>query len=315
MQIWALIVDSFREAIDRRIFWIMILAGLAVAASMACIGFNEKGVDLLFGTWQFESEVWAVGSDDARARVASLLVKGIVALTLGWVGIILTLVATASTYPSLMEPGAIDIIVSKPISRTKIFLGKYLGAMVFILIQAAIFVGLTFLVVGFRWGHWLWGYLWVIPLMVLLFSYLFCFSALFGVLTRRAMPALLLTLFAWVAIMIPQRAYSVFLVAGPDLDPDGRWQRLCGALRYVLPKTQDINFIASKAVEAATETEVIQGAMQPETEQDRQDMARARQAEEKLEDAVDVAESIATSLASEAVVVMLAIWFFRRKDF
>jgi len=315
MQIWALIVDSFREAIDRKIFWIMILVSVIVAGAMACIGFNDKGFDILLGTWQYESEYWAAGSEQARARIASVVVRGIVALTIGWVGIILTLIATASTFPSLMQPGAIDIIVSKPISRTMIFLGKYVGAMVFILVQAVIFVGLTFLVVGLRWRYWLWGYLWVIPLMVLLFSYVFCFSALFAVITRRAMTALLLALIAWVAIVVPQRAYSVFLVAGPDLDPDQHWQRLFGTVRYVLPKTQDILVIASKAVGAAPETEVLAGAVQPKSNDDRARMHEAQQAEEKIEDAVDVAESIGTSLASEAVVVMLAIWLFKRKDF
>lgn len=313
MQIWALIVDSFREAIDRKVFWIMVTLSVVVAASMACIGFDENGANVLFGTWEFEAPGWEVGAEDARGRVASLVVRFIADLTMGWVGIILALVATASTFPSLMERGTIDIVLSKPITRTRLFLGKYLGAMTFILIQAVIFVGLTFVVIGTRWHHWLWAYLWMIPLLVLLFSYVFCFCALFSVLTRRAVPALLLTLIAWVVIWVPDSALTVF-ANYPELDEGGRWRRIFRTVRYVLPKTQDIAVIAAELLEAAPETEVMRSALST-TEEGVAALERAREAEIRLAGVGNAFESIGTSLASEAVVVMLAIWVFRRKDF
>ena len=314
MQTWALISDSFREAIDRKIFWIMIIISLVIAAAMACIGFDERGVDVMFGAWRISTEDWAVGSETARAGIAAIMVHGIMTLTIGWVGIILALIATASTFPSLMESGGIDIVLSKPISRPKLFLGKYAGAMVFILLQALIFVGLTFLVVGIRWKHWLWGYLWVVPLLVLLFSYVFCFTALFGVITRRTMPALLLTLVTWVALWVPQEAHT-FFVTTPDADPTQRWQQTFAAVRYVIPKTQDIPIIASKAVKAATISEMIAGAVEPESPEDVEAARLATEGELRLNRAVTVAESIGTSLASEALVIALAIWLFNRKDF
>jgi ABC-type transport system involved in multi-copper enzyme maturation permease subunit len=281
---------------------------------MACIGFDDRGIDVLFGVWQIDLKDWTIDSDEARATIAGILVHLIVAPTIGWVGIILALVATASTFPSMMESGGIDILLSKPINRTQVFLGKYAGAMVFILLQALIFVGLTFLVVGVRWKHWIWGYLWVIPLLVLLFSYLFCFTALFGVITRRAMPALLLTLIAWVALWVPQEAHA-FFVGTPKADPTQRWRRTFATVSYVIPKTQDIPIIASKAVQAATATDIIAGAVEPETEADIEAARHARESEQRLSRAVGVAQSIGTSLAIEALVVLIAIWLFNRKDF
>ena len=41
MQLWALIVDGFRESRDRKIFWVMIGISVLIAAVMACVGYDE----------------------------------------------------------------------------------------------------------------------------------------------------------------------------------------------------------------------------------------------------------------------------------
>ena len=49
MQFWALIVDSFRESRDRKIFWVMLGLSLLIAAAMSCISFEQGRVNFLFG--------------------------------------------------------------------------------------------------------------------------------------------------------------------------------------------------------------------------------------------------------------------------
>ncbi len=314
MQMWAIIVDSFRDAIDRKIFWIMLLIGVVIAATMACIGFDEKGVNVLFGWWTYEAREWSIASDELRDNVAAVAVELLADNYLGWIGMIVALVATATTFPSLMAPGHIDIVASKPLSRNMLFVGRYLGAMVFIFLQAVVFVGLTFCVMGLRWHVWVWGYLWVVPLMLLLFSYLFAFCALFGVWTQRSMTSLMLTMVVWFFLYSVQTAHAL-LVTQPEIDPSGRWTRMMAVAHWAVPKTQDIPIIASKLVGASMLVDMIPVNTYQMPQHEREGFKQVVKGHKRIVAAVDPLASITSSLAAEAVVVLLAMWRFNRRDF
>lgn len=312
MQLWAIIVDSFRDAKERKLFWIMIALSVVIAASMACVGFDEKGIDMLFGTWTIDTSEWSTGGEPLESSFGAHIVKQIADNYLGLLGMILALVATASVFPSLMEPGNIDIVASKPMDRRVLFLGRYVGAMMFVLVQAAIFVGLTFGVMGVRWGYWAWGYLWVAPLTVLLFSYLFAFCALFGVWTRRSMTSLMLTLLAWFFVFLVQTLHSLMLTA-PEWDPSGRWKHMVDAVHWAVPKTQDIPIIAGNLLEGDAFMDVlVEKGVPPEG---RADFRQAVEKQRAINASVVPLASIGSSLAAEAVLMMLAMWRFNRRDF
>ncbi|MHC4090893.1 MAG: ABC transporter permease [Planctomycetota bacterium] len=319
MQFWALIVDCFREALDRKIFWVMIVISVVIAAAMACIGFDDKGISILFGLWRFDAPDYAGGNLVGRAVIGSILTKYIADMYIGWIGIIMAIIATAGIFPSLMERGAIDVVLAKPMSRIKVFGGKYLGSMVFVALQAAVFVILTLLVVGLRWHYWFPGYLWCIPLIVVLFSYLYAFCALFAVMTRSTTTAMLLTMVAWFVVWIPQTVYGVLVSlpasTGGEVKIDQKWIRASSAARWIVPKTQDIPLIAGSLIGAATATEVIMDADDPDLpENQRQRLQGSIDLEKELSN-VSIAKSIGTSLLFEAVIVFLAMWRFTRQDF
>lgn len=319
MQFWALIVDCFREAIDRKLFWIMIVISVVIAAGMACVGFDDKGVSILFGMWRFDAPDYVDGNELGRAMIGSILTQYIADIYIGWIGIIMAIIATASIFPSLMERGAIDVVLAKPMSRPMVFLGKYLGSMVFVVLQAAVFVVLTLLVVGFRWHFWFPGYLWCIPLIVVLFSYLYAFCALFAVMTRSTTTAMLLTMVAWFVLWIPQFVHAMLLnlpvQTGGQVQIDERWVRLSSYARWVVPKTQDIPLTAANLIGAATATEVLVDPDDPDLpEAQRQSLQGTIDVEKKLRD-ISIFKSIGSSLLFEAVIVLLAVWKFTRQDF
>lgn len=314
MQIWALIVDSFRDAIDRKIFWIMAALSVAIAAAMMCVSFDAGGVSILFGTWRIESEMYAAGKETGRSAVGAIMIKIVADLYIGWIGIILALIATAGMVPAMMAPGAVDVLVSKPLSRHKLFLGKYIGAMTFVFVQATLFVLLSFFAAGWRWKFWIWGYLWLIPLTVLLFSYVYGFCALFGVLTRSAMTSLMLTVAAWVGVWAPQASYEVLLTVGEQFDADERYQRAVGAVKWIVPKTQDIPLIAGHLVGASLLDDIVRAGPMSASDETMLESINTRRAEERLS-RVNIPTSIGSSLAFEAVLVAIAAFLFGRKDF
>jgi len=232
---------------------------------------------------------------------------------LGWVGIILTIIATAGFFPTMMERGTIDVLLSKPISRPRLFFYKYLSGMLFVLIQATVFVVLTFLVMGFRWGIWVPGYLMCIPLLVLLFSYLYCVSVLVAVRTRSAVAAILVSLAVWFLYACPNTALGVFQ-AYPDLQKHQRWYQAVRVLAWIPPKTGDIPYLAARWSQAGTSLDVFpEELMEGASMTDREQLDRARDLEEQ-ELKKNPWVSIGSSLLFEVVIVFWGMWVFTRQD-
>ncbi len=310
MQLQALIVDTFRESRDRKIFWVMLIISVAVSTAMFCIGFQPGKIDFLFGTWVLETDKFTVAGKLRPDFIASLAVEWIMDSVLGWLAVILALIATAGFLPSLMERGVVEVILSKPLPRWKIFLGKYLGSLLFFGFHAAIFVGLTFLVIGLRWGAWIPGYLWGIPLTILLFSLLYCVSALIAVMTRSGIASILITLGAWVVFAGVQSAGDLF-EAYPEWKENRMLYASTSAIRWIVPKTQDLTYLARKLTKAASPLELMD---EPESEEDRDIALRARQVDAARRN-VGVAYTVGTSLAFEAIMVLVAMWRFSRRDY
>lgn len=309
MQMWALMADTFRQSRDRRIFWLMLLISMATAGAMACVAFEPGKVNVLFGFWEIKTDLFTSASQIRADVIASVVVDFIMDLVLGWLGVILSIIATAGFIPGMMERGGIEVLASKPLKRWKLFLGKYLGSMGFWSFQAVVFVGLTFLVVGFRWGIWLPGYLWTIPLVVLLFSYLYCVSALAAVLFRGTVTVVLITLGAWVAFVGIQNLDDAFVMF-PSWTENQRIYHFVGALRWAVPKTQDITYVARGLAGAAPSKDVV-----PQPDASEEGMLRLAGKVEAKRMAISPVYTIGSSLVFEAVMLLLATWRFSRRDF
>lgn len=309
MQFWALVYDSFRESVDRKIFWVMLFISLAVAGAMFCIGFEPDKVSILFGTWDIQTDFLTIGGELRKDIISLIVVDGIMDTILGFVGVILALIATAGFFPSLMQRGTVDVMLSKPIARWQLFLGKYLGSMVFVGFHATVFVVLTFLVCGMRWGVWLPGYLLSIPLIVLLFSYLYCISVLVAIPTRSSVAAVLVTLGAWVI-------FAGIQVTDDRFAHSPAWQQYRTAYtasrvaRWVVPKTADITIKAKQWARTATSSELIRGR-----NMDSDDAMDLAVKVERARMAIPAVYTIGSSLMFEAVVVLIAICLFSRRDY
>lgn len=312
MQFWALIVDSFRESLDRKIFWVITGLSILVAAAMACVSFSEDGVSLLFGYKTLETSEYNPYTQQGQAMIIDIVV-GIMSLFLGWIGVLLMVIATASFFPTVMERGAIDVVLAKPISRWRLFLYKYLASMVFVFLQATLFVALTFLVVGVRWQVWLPGYLLSIPLLVLLFSYIYCVSVLVGVVTRSVVAAILLTIGAWFAFSVPSMALDGLHAF--DMENTAAYKVL-NAVKHIPPKTGDIEYLAQRYARAGNTAEFpTETLLTPDMTPEERAMFTRAQARERERRDVSLFYSVGSSLLFETAVVLLAMFRFVRRDF
>jgi ABC-type transport system involved in multi-copper enzyme maturation permease subunit len=320
MQLWALIADSFRESRDRRLFWVLLGLSTLVAAALACIGYDGRNWTVFFGAVRMPAPPQA--PDLAPARVLG----GIIAYVLvdnyiGWIGTVLMLIATVGFFPRFMESGRIDVLLSKPIGRVRLFLGKYVGVLSFAFVQAAYFVLLTFLVLRLKSGVWVWGYLWAIPLLVAMFSYIYCVAVLFGMLTRSSLSALLLALLFWVVtagVYTVEKRLTLQIREAPataeQFEPIVRTLR---PIRTVLPKTSDTPILVAQRVDAVKfhELRMLFPADAEGDQEEQLSPERLAAVDEVIREGVTPLRSVGSSLAFEAVVLALAGWIFVRRDF
>ncbi len=197
-QTLALLLDAYRDLNSRRMFWIVLILSGLVAASFAAIGLTPTGFEIFkwqFTSYFFNSKVVAPGD-----FYKSIFLNWGVDLWLSTIAAALALISTASLFPDFIAAGAIDLYLSKPISRARLFLTKYFCGLLFVALQIACFCTASFLVIGIRGGAWEPGIFLAVPIVVLFFSYIYCVCVLIGVWTRSTVAAVLLSVLFWVGV-------------------------------------------------------------------------------------------------------------------
>jgi hypothetical protein len=209
-----LVRDTFRQAASSGISWLMLSVSGACILFCLSVGVSgdtslrrtddqpdflprdqsssadserleKSGVDVISGdlTLGFGAMRVQLGRDREDAvRFIQLILAGGVADA---AGILLVLIWTAGFLPTFLEPHAACVLLAKPLPRWSLLLGKYFGVIVFVAMQAALFVGGTSLALGIRTGVWDGLYLMAIPMLLVHFSIFFSVSVLIAVCTRN----------------------------------------------------------------------------------------------------------------------------------
>jgi ABC-type transport system involved in multi-copper enzyme maturation permease subunit len=210
IQTWALFIDAYRELSAKKLFWVtLVLSGLVVVA-FGIVGINDKGLTLLW--WEFPLPLL-----NSKTIAPAMFYKFVFAefgvpVWLAWVAGVLALISTASIIPDFIAGGAVELTLSKPIGRARLFLTKFLTGLLFVTLQVGLFTGACFLVIGIRGGSWEWGLWLAVPIVLLMFSYLFSVSVLVGLLTRSTIAALLLTLLFWFVVWLVNATDAVMIM-------------------------------------------------------------------------------------------------------
>jgi hypothetical protein len=193
----ALFLDAYRELNAKKMFWVtLVLSGLVVAA-FATVTMDDRGWSIF---WIHVPHY--VNTTLVPPALFYKLVFGTYAVGwwLDWLAIILALISTAAIFPDFIAGGSIDLYLSKPISRVRLFVTKYTSALLLVTLQVTLFSAACFVLMRARVGVWDIRLFWAVPVVVLVFSYLFAFAALVGLITRSTVAALLLTILFWLTL-------------------------------------------------------------------------------------------------------------------
>ena len=194
-QTWAIFLEAYRSLNSKKLFWLVLILSALVVAAFACLGINEKGLKIAF--WQIDNNVFNTKQMPPDHFYKAIFVQIGIGIWLSWLATILAIISTAGIFPDILTSGSIDMFVSKPISRLRLFITEYAAGLLFVALQVTIFSMACFLVIGLRGGVWEPALFLAVPIMVCFFSYLFSVSTLLGVVTRSTVAALLLTFLFW----------------------------------------------------------------------------------------------------------------------
>jgi hypothetical protein len=371
-QTLAIFRDAYRELNAKKLFWIVLLLSGVVVLVFAAAGVRDEKLTLLWVETPFPMPV--TPGEFYRELFVTL---GITSwLTFG--ATILAIISTASAFPDFITGGSIDLYLSKPISRLRLFVTKLAAGLLFVTLQVFVFTGASFLVIGLRGGVWEPGIFLAVPLVLCFFSYLYAFLVLFGILTRSTLAAVLLTVLVWSMLFLlhtaehgllvftkaaereavlrekriewlqgrlayfekqppEQRASSGNIVTNFEKQRDDLiadrggtalrnlrvFHTLAYGLKTVLPKTHETVDVINNRLLAEFQEESPDPSAEGEEPADvtsprvrrRVVMRPAVQETDQLMRGRSLKWIIGTSLAFEAVILILAAWVFCRRDY
>ena len=244
----------------------------------------------MFGAWEIPLQ------DLSKAEVV-VQVESVIANSIcGTIGMLIALLVCAGFIPDFLQKGTLDLVLARPIGRTTLLLGKFLGGLWFTTVFTAIVVAGSWAALGLRTGYWSPHFLLTIFTMVAQFAVIYSIATLVGLWSRSAGLSALIAVGVWMIAGAVATARQLSKGFGMFKMPE--WlDRGLETIYTILPKTSDLS--------AMNTVFLAKAWLSPE--------ARARV---MLSDPphIDYAFSFGTTAAFTVAMLALACWLFRRRD-
>ncbi len=223
-----LIYDTWVEMVQRRLIWIY--AAVTVIAILLIMASKSMSIKI---------EV----NDDPNDPASALVEQGAVGSLDAYCSflVFLTILGTAGLIPSMLERGRAEYYLSKPISRTSLFLYKF--ASIWSVYGATIVVGglVTFAIFFMAWRYFDAGLVYIFALnLVSLFIWL-SVTAFAGILTGSYAVSIMVAFAMWIAQSLLRYHDMLGQVIQNKLVTGA-----VSGLYYILPKTSELSDMTTK---------------------------------------------------------------------
>jgi len=249
IKIYALIRETFLEALSKKVFLVFFFistAGLLILlAYCSSSGFQEQIHNL------------QPTADDPlgvalREKLRSL--QSGLSFAFFNAALILAIIITSDLVPNMMTKGVIDLLLSKPLSRTMLLTGKILGGFAVVTVLTLYFMLGSWLIISIATGVWTSGY------MLSFFPLIVTFWGLYGVLVyvgiqSRSSVSGMVICFLIVYTVSPllfSREELLFQSVTSDF-----WRTLISAVYHLTPQVADMAQITSNIVQEKTVTNTV----------------------------------------------------------
>ena len=228
----ALIRDTFREASARLVFWG--LFGLSTALILFFLFLLR--IDIVQGA---RATVSLFGQTAGKspidvARLVRQFHAGIASFLYTWM-MFLAIFASAGLMASIFEPGRIELLLSKPVSRAHILMGRYAGSLLVVALNTCYLVLGVWLIFGWKTGIWSVGFLGAIGTTLFTFAVMLAVVVLVAVLSQSAALATMVAFGLMIlSVILAQRSLAERLLSS-------EWSRqIWRALYWIVPKVFEV---------------------------------------------------------------------------
>jgi ABC-type transport system involved in multi-copper enzyme maturation permease subunit len=236
--------------------------------------------------------------DISIAEFTIRLQQGLAQIFSGLVVMVVALLVTAGFVPDMLRRGTLDLLLARPLGRVRLLLSKYVGGLWFISIFATFLISGSWIALSIRSGYWNPWFLFSIVTVLATFAVLSSVSVLVGVVTRSPGAAAMIAIGVWAVsgVVVGLHHTIQTMLYGTEV-PD-LLKRIFEWGYVILPKTTDLTHLNTYALSRSY--------LSPE--------AFVRTFGRELPP-VDWVFSLGTTAAFTAVMLGLAAWVFRRKDY
>ncbi len=126
----------------------------------------------------------------------------IIRLGISFITVFVGLIITSPMIPETFRSGSLHLLLSKPIARPLVFLTKFFGGTVFVLVNMAFVLTGLYLLVGWRLDIWNIGLLYCIPLLLFVFIIFYSVSALTGLIWNNPIICVVVCIVFWIFCMV-----------------------------------------------------------------------------------------------------------------
>lgn len=238
VQTSALIVDTFREASARKIIWGFFGCSTALILFVLLI----VKIDIVAGTLATVTFFGNTGRTQDVNQLVRQAHAGVAAVLYGF-GMLLAVLASAGLIPTIFEPGRIELLLSKPVERYHILLGRYAGNLLLIALNIFYPVLALWIIFGWKTGIWTPGFLWGSILTLFMFAVYLSVVLLIGVLWESAVVATMVTFGLMIISVILYNRVGIAKLLSSEFS-----RNIVRSLYYALPKAVDIGQILRQIV-------------------------------------------------------------------
>lgn len=227
----ALLGDTLREALARKVFW----GFYGLSTAMILFFLFLLRIDIVEGA---RATVTLLGETSPRAIPITRLVRtfqGSVASFLYIAGMALAVFASAGLMAAALETGRIEWLLSKPVARWRILLARFAGSLLVVALNVCYLVLGVWLILAWKSGVWDKSFLAAALTTIFMFTVLLTVVTLVVVLSDNAALA---TMVAF-ALMVISPVLAQHRLMIKLLDSEG-WRDVWRGLYYVLPKVFEV---------------------------------------------------------------------------
>jgi ABC-type transport system involved in multi-copper enzyme maturation permease subunit len=220
---------TLREAFSKKI--VITFAAISTFVLLCfAVFFSVVGIDDLVG---LDSS-----GRDARGMVEDIFnfIKMAIVLPLYGGGLFLSIFSASGFIPSMLEKGNAELILSKPLSRMELIIGKFFGGILMVFLNIAYLIVALWILLAIKFGIWAPDFLLTIFTITYAFATLYSLIILIGILTRSSIFAMMIS-------------YLIFFILSPVLaarDTITLFTKseavsfILDILYYIIPQTSDL---------------------------------------------------------------------------